>query len=437
MPLQEEKSVDNRISEFIKALEEQLSGLSDDERNNALLYYNEYLSDAAESGKDLNVVLKQLGSPESIAAMLKAEESLNLAQKKPGLKNFNKAMQHAFLGVTNPFGKLIRGLFLLFAYSFLVLFMGSAALTLLGAIAGFSVLLYETIKIAPGFTMEKLGTLGMGLLTLSLFFMISFGLYKISRWLIGLASKTLRSMLKKKTGEGTYELPAKEAEKSKSKLIFGISAGVFAMGLILAFSSGLPVKLFNIFNSSKPENINMVVNEYNASDVRGIKIQTAHSCIRVVNEEKKDGKIVITYEQPNWMSGKAELSDGVVSFREASNGRLPLIELVTLHESRTDVTLYLPEDFLADSIGLESKGGFITIMDTAQGVTAKTFSGQIILNVSDSGRPFGLKAKTENGVLDAVGFYPTEGIYRELTINQQDSGRIFDLSSVNGNIAVK
>jgi uncharacterized membrane protein len=421
----------------MKVLEENLQGLSDEESKNALLYYNEYLNDAADSDKDLDEVLKQLGSPEDLADMLKAEESFNKAQKKPGLRNFNRAMKNAFLGVSNPVGVLGRGLFLVFVYSFLIVFLGGALVFLLGAITGFSTLLYEMFMIPSEFLKEKLGTLGMALFVLSLLFIISLGFLRISQWLIRLASKTVRNMLRKKAGSDAYEANEKETGKSKDRLIVGFSLGIIGIGLILAFSSGLPVKLFNIFNSTKPDNINIVVSEYNAADVSSINISTAHSCISIINDDTKDGKIVITYEQADWTTGKSAIEDGKVTFRETSNGRLPLFELVSLHESRTYVTLYLPSEFSAEEIHLESKGGFVSIMDAAQNISAQTDTGMITLYVSENSQPYSLKAKTETGILDVDRVYPEAKDYREITINQQNSARFFELNSNRGNITVK
>jgi uncharacterized membrane protein len=82
--------MDNKKTEFLKNLEENLTELPEEERKNALLYYEEFLQDACDSGKDLDEVIKQLGTPQEIVSFLKAEESFYQAQKKPGSRTLIK-----------------------------------------------------------------------------------------------------------------------------------------------------------------------------------------------------------------------------------------------------------------------------------------------------------------------------------------------------------
>lgn len=429
--------MNNKIAEFLRALEEKLQGMDAEERKNALLYYNEYLSDAEESGKDMYEVFAKLGKPEDLAFIIEAEETLNLAKNKPGVKNFNNAMKKAFIGVSTPFGSFLRGVFLFAVYGVLVLFLGAALLSSIGAIAIFSCFIYEIFKIPSEFFIERLGTLGAGLLSLSLLFMVAFGFFRISQWLMRLATEIIRKMVRGKANKNTYESAGVEKKKNYDKRILIISASVMVLSMILTFASGLPVKMFTIFNSDKPENIKLAINEYNADEVKSIVVNTAHSCISFAKDKSKPDKILITYEQPDWLSYQSGIENGVVNFKEASNGRLPLFDLVSLHESRTRVTIYLPEGYNADEITLESKGGFITITETMQNISAKTYSGQIMLDVSSKNTPFNLKAKTEVGKLDMANIYNVGEERSEISINQQNAAVSFNLESNMGNITVK
>ena len=55
--------------EFMFRLEKALSGLSENEKNEALRYYDDYLSDCGSD--NLADVLSQLGSPEKLAEEIK------------------------------------------------------------------------------------------------------------------------------------------------------------------------------------------------------------------------------------------------------------------------------------------------------------------------------------------------------------------------------
>lgn len=57
--------------EFIEKLESLLSDIPSDERKEALQYYNNYFDDAGEENEEK--VIKELGSPEQVAAIIKAD----------------------------------------------------------------------------------------------------------------------------------------------------------------------------------------------------------------------------------------------------------------------------------------------------------------------------------------------------------------------------
>ncbi len=429
--------MDERITEFTNKLKENLSGLSEEERIGALLYYEEYLKDAQYLGKDMDEVFKQLGTPQEIASLLQAEEYFNQAQKKPRLKSFNKAMKNAFLGVSSPVGYFVRGLFLFLVYSVLIVFLGGAAVSFLAGVISFSGLLYETFKIPSVYIAERLGTLGMALFSLSLLFLLSYTFFKISRRLMDLSARTIRKMLRKKIHPETYQAPQETAGKGFNKRLVITSAIILLASLVLTIASGLPIKLFTIFNSMKPENLRVVVNEYSASDVEKIVINTAHSHIKVINADKETDKIVITYEQPEWLTYQAALDERQITFKETSNGRYPLFDFVSLHESRTEVTLYLPQNYDAKGIELESKGGFVFITNVIQNIKVKTYTGNIFLDISKSGIPFILDAKTEAGELEADGVYHDGKYYKELSIHQQNASKSLNIMSTRGNIVIQ
>lgn len=66
-----------RKEEFIKELEYLLQDISDEEKNDAIAYYRDYLEEAGEENEDK--VIKDFGSPERIAAIIRSDLSGNLA----------------------------------------------------------------------------------------------------------------------------------------------------------------------------------------------------------------------------------------------------------------------------------------------------------------------------------------------------------------------
>lgn len=57
--------------EFMEELKKLLSGISDEERDEALQYYEDYFEEAGSGNEEL--VIQELGSPQKVAAMIKAD----------------------------------------------------------------------------------------------------------------------------------------------------------------------------------------------------------------------------------------------------------------------------------------------------------------------------------------------------------------------------
>lgn len=74
-------------SEFMKELENLLSDIPSDEKSEAIQYYNNYLDDAGIEQED--EVLKELGSPSQVAAIIKADLNMN-PQEQANRGNFTE-----------------------------------------------------------------------------------------------------------------------------------------------------------------------------------------------------------------------------------------------------------------------------------------------------------------------------------------------------------
>lgn len=431
--------MDNRIYEYVKNLEDSLGRLSEEEKKSTLFYYEEYLQDALDSGKDLDEVLNHLGSPAEIGELVLAENAMIEAQKKPGFMTFNKAMRNIFYGVTSPIGIVMRVLFLLVAYSLFIALVSGALLSALASLVFPGILFYEVFNIPASYRAEFTGSLGMALFSFGFCFILALGLWKLSRGLIKRAARTLGQMLpKKKTQEPTEEASAHRVKKQGfRRLIPGISLAIMVGGLFISLASGLPVKLFTIFNSMKPQETHLSTYEYAVGDIDRISIDTAHSCIRIIREDRGDGKVVLAYEQPDWLHHQANLKDGLLAFTEKSNGRLPLFDLVSLHETRNEVRLYLPEGFEPERIQLQSKGGFVFIDDVIENIDVKTFSGSIQLTVSDNQTPFKLKAWTKTGKIETNTIDGGSHTGTELTVDQPNAAKTMEFTTSQGNVVLQ
>ncbi len=66
--------------EFMKELESLLPDIPLDEKNEALTYYNGYFDDAGEEQEE--EIVKELGSPEKVAAMIKADLNTNSTERE-------------------------------------------------------------------------------------------------------------------------------------------------------------------------------------------------------------------------------------------------------------------------------------------------------------------------------------------------------------------
>jgi hypothetical protein len=185
----------------------------------------------------------------------------------------------------------------------------------------------------------------------------------------------------------------------------------------------------------KPEeNINKVVEEYNASDINKISALTAHSIIKI--GEGSTDKIVLSYEEPDWLTHKITNNGGVLDFREVSNGRLPLFALISIHESETELSISLPKGFKADSISLQSTGGFIFITDVTGNLEAKTLTGKIQYNTGNSRNS--ITARTGSGKILVEGISSGERAngWREYNKAVNVGGKV-KLTSTSGSIIIE
>ncbi len=428
--------MDNKIKVFLDELKLQLAELPEAEAKGALDYYEEYLNDALDEGKSAEDLLSYLDAPGKIASMIKAETSIKKAQRNPGLKNYSRVLKYARDGITKPFSILLFSLFIFTTYSMaIVLFLGTVA-SAAAACVLMSGFMFEALRIPPKYSAEIIGAIGSGLFATSICLSLAYGFYKLCRLLIMLSSGLVGRMLNK-SRKPIPEIDGNPVENKKtSGLFLKLCITAALAGLVLAFASGLPVKLFMIFNSMEPSSIASKAWEYDTASVKNINIVTAHSHIRL--EKGNSDKIKIAYTQPDWLEAEINSTNGQLKFTEKSNGSLPLFSLVSTHENRTEVTITLPDDFSPDSLKLESRGGFVHIDSMDFNVLAKTYTGNIYLESATGDKPAGIKASTSTGIIQAggakVGINTANGFEYHMPVQNANS---IDMETSRGSIFIR
>lgn len=370
--------MDEQIKKFLSDLKLSLEGLPEAEADEALNYYEEYFNDALDEGKSAEELLTHLDSPEKIAATIKAEASIKKAQISPGLKNYSRVLRYARTGVTKPFSLLMFSIFIIITYSIAILLFCSSIVSALAALILFPGSIYEAANIPSIYTAEIIGTLSSGAFSAILCVLLAYGLYRLCSIFIKASSGLVGRMLKKPRKQ-TPENSGLPVESKKSpKLFLRISLIAAAASLAISMASGLPIKLFRIFNSDKPGSIEIQKWELDQGDIGRISIHTIHSHIRL--EKGSSEKIQISYEQPDWLEPEISSRDGQLIFTEKSNGRLPLFSLVSLHENRTDLVIALPSGFDLNELELESRGGYVHMDSVDHSAHVKTYTGNIYID---------------------------------------------------------
>jgi uncharacterized membrane protein len=398
--------MDDRITKYIDILRTNLADLPEAERNGALAYYEEYISDALDEGIGPDELLARLDPPEQAAQTIKAETSIRRIHDEPRLKNYSKLVGYARIGITRPLSVSMFSLLIFTTYSIAAILFLGAVISAAAACIILPALVYEALRIPSAYLGEIIGTIGFGIFAAGIFILISYGFYVLCRPLIRLSANLIYRMMKKgskRSNMADYKKEASDTEGRPKPARRPLKAGlaIIAAGLAITLVSGLPVKLFLIFNSMKPAGITTHRQEFSIGEVQRLSITTTHSIIRLT--EGSSDKIMVEYEQSDWLDFDMTCQDGVLVFTEKSNGRLPLFPLVSMHENRAGLTVELPVGYRPDGVSLESRGGFIYIDGAGFPVDAKTYTGLISLTVSqeagdDSALP-SVRAETSSGVI--------------------------------------
>ncbi|NTV91155.1 MAG: DUF1700 domain-containing protein [Clostridiales bacterium] len=126
--------MDEKTRAYMDSLKKALEDLPQSEVKDALEYYEEYLNDAIEAGKNPEETLKQLGPPETVSAMIRAEASFERVRKNPGIKSFSKVAGNGMKAFTKPVAVFFMALFIIILYGMVILLYAGAAVSVVAAL---------------------------------------------------------------------------------------------------------------------------------------------------------------------------------------------------------------------------------------------------------------------------------------------------------------
>lgn len=157
--------------EYMQLLYQRLANLPPEERDAAMLYYEEYFEDGGMGQEEQ--IMEELGSPESLAAKILAESAIRETQKaQPSPKKGLSVLWVVILGilalpVALPLILAALGIIIGFGAAILAL-LASVAGLMLGLLVGGAVLFGHAVPLLVFNTALGILTLGASLILLSL-----------------------------------------------------------------------------------------------------------------------------------------------------------------------------------------------------------------------------------------------------------------------------
>ncbi len=427
--------MEEKIENFLKELKENLSGLPADEIKRALTFYEEYISDALEAGNSAEEIRGRLKAPSEIAgdiaASLKFNRSLDRIEESPGLRNLAVAMRNVSRVLTTPLAAFVLVIFELVPVTLMLSFLICCLASGISAVAVFTALLYEAVRVPSGAVLSLIGTLAASIFFSGLLVLLTYGFYVLARLCIRLTARVARRFMRRSgTHPSGYEGNT-ESREYKPRRFGIIVTGITVLAFIVLFLSGLPVTYFRIFNSEKIETSIQAINlSSETAGLRGIRIITMNSMVRIAYGSSKT--IGIRYEETPWLSYTLGSEDGILTFREVSTGRLPLYLLASLHESLTEVTVSLPAEYEPDTVVIETTGGHVRADGIRKGLKITTLNGNINVTLPEDS---GLSAFSKNGSIFVAGNETGLKTPKGIELRYDGKGET-QLATTNGSISV-
>lgn len=192
-------------TEFLGALRQTLAGMPQEEIDAAIAYYEEYFADAGEENEQQ--VIKELGTPASLAAQIRADIAIREMKTQP--PNTKKSMSAVWLIILAVFASpialplalaLVIVVFALLIVLFSVLFaFFVAAVAMIAAGVGAVVISVMAIPLNVG---AGLAGMGMSLVSVGLGVLIGVLIVQCSRWSVRGIAYLADRMTQRRKGRG-------------------------------------------------------------------------------------------------------------------------------------------------------------------------------------------------------------------------------------------
>ncbi len=364
-----------RLKGFIQSIKDSLKEWPENDINEAISFYEEFIEDALEEGLSEDEIISRLGMPDSIVKTIKAESRIENVEKRPGPLNLLKSF------IAMP--ALKTSIFIGGIVSFLIAFMlyALAFVSYMGIAGGILIAITGIKQISPDYSLGIIGMVGLAFSSTAIFGITGYLIWKIANILsvrtmhfLRRGIKTQKISLKKDTTASVKSTSLKSKSRKKVITIFLI---LFITGFILIIPSGLAQRYFSIWNSMRPVSVTVKKSSFSANEIKAIDITTMNSM--VVIERNIGNDIQITYEEPDWLSGNLEKRGEIITFKETPNGRLPFMNFISRHEGITTVKVSLPENTSVTKIEIKSNGGNITVkgLETEYSISVKAGNRKI------------------------------------------------------------
>jgi uncharacterized membrane protein len=424
-----------RLADFLQSIRAGLSDMPAGAVDQELEYYQEYITDAVEAGRSDAEIREKIGNPAEIIATIRTAVMINNTEQKPGPIGLMRASRKVFDSITHSTVKASLVIGAVIPITFGIMLYLVSVLTVLGALISAALLIHGTIQIPSMYISEKVGMAGLMLATIVLMTSIGVGWWYVANLATRVTMKTLRRLMIKKRGIRITEADGKRERNTAAtrlgpdiKKRWFIFTGIGLVGVGLLFSSGLPLRYFSIWNSMKPSGLTELRREFNPKEIHDISVFTLNS--RVEIQKANANRVVISYEQPDWMKGTIQTKDGTLIFRERSNGRLPFMDFIAIHEGMTAVKIEVPRGYFLNKVIIESTGGHESIDAPAQEIWAHTLNGNIRFR-SATGLYY-IQASTNQGTI----FIRDVPLGTKRYNNDKRKNQLAVLESANGKIEI-
>lgn len=380
--------------ELMASIRAGLEGMPAESVRQALEFYEEYFAEALEAGRSVDETLKSLGGVKEIVAQVRAEATLSRAESSPGPFRMIGAGRQVFLGIADSAARssLIVGASI--PYTLTVGFYLLAVVALLGAVVSAVLLGYGITTMPEAFIREKIGVAGAAVFVAAFLTALGFALWRIANGISRITLRVLRKGLRRdKSPDTRAESGRPRTGRARMALLICGVAGLLGIGAMAC--SGLPMKMFSLWNGQKPESLAVRTWSYSPSEIREIEVATLNTSIVLEAAASPADGIRVTYEEPDWLTGEPVVSNTKLTFRETPSGIVPFMDFISGHPGMTSVRIEVPHGYLARSVTLTSRSGSVSLAFSAESIRVRTHSGSIQFVAGKA--PYRIRASAPGG----------------------------------------